>query len=177
MDKSPVPSEADLHLMYQIAHHDIWWAKTQVWTTTNWALALLGAIVGIGALAYKPEGMVLSDTWHLVALSFVVALAGAAYLARLHYDLVRARRVTLALRQQRPELDALVSGLPIIGKGGSVATRGVWFTVVLLTILALGLGIATYLLGRETALSVVATLDQLVLSNAFLAMAAKKGAA
>ena len=76
------------------------------------ARALFGVLVGLAALLY-PNSMTLRSTWVFALFASLLGIATVAYLARLHYDVVRARLVTqLGHAQQREELQALYIGLP-----------------------------------------------------------------
>jgi len=93
MQELPQPTDPRVLTMYQMAHHDIWWAKTSLWRATNWALVLLAALVGVAKLFYTRDQLAIETTWPLVVVAVLVGLAAGWYLARLHGDIVTSRSV------------------------------------------------------------------------------------
>lgn len=143
-------SEGDLHAVFQTAHHDLWWAKSQLWTTANWTVVLLTALVGVGRLLY-PEGVAnLSTAWRLGVLLLAVALSSVYYLSRLHSDIVRARVEIAVIRDKRKELadlmDALAGREALALTPDSEWTRGQEFLAVLLGVVAVSFAIALVVL-------------------------------
>jgi len=169
------PSEGDVHTLYLAAHHDIWWAKEHVWTATNWALALLGVLVSAAALLY-PGSMTWANTWPFAVLSALLSTAASGYLARLHYDIVRARRDAAFIRERRKPLDALYHALPKHRETTSDAHRGLLFLAALVALIALALGLTLYVLTRSARLALAAGLVELLLSFFFLFLGVRYGA-
>jgi hypothetical protein len=91
--------------------------------------------------------------------------------------MIRARNLAVALRDKRASLKKLVDDTPIAGKGGSEASRGAVFPVLLLALLGVALGITIYVLCRNTTVTVIVTVVQLLGSYIALAIGAAKGAA
>ena len=107
---STTPSEGDDHALFGAAHADVWWAKGQQWNTTNWAVALLVGLAGLNQFLDSADPSRFADLarW----LQVVVAFGAAAYIARLHYDMIRSRHTIAKLRERRP---GLIN--PLLSKG------------------------------------------------------------
>jgi hypothetical protein len=170
-------TEGDLHLMYQVAHHDLWWAKGHLWTAANWALALLAALVGVGGLLLDHRNLSLSQTWPLLVLSAIVALAAIGYLARLHYDIIKARRITTFIREVRPELEAIVNKSLSIRPATPDTRRGLFFVGALIFAVSAGLAISWYVFSRDYCLASASFLGNSLAGVVFLCLAVKKGGA
>jgi hypothetical protein len=112
MKGGAMSNPADEHLVYSIAHHDTWWAKGALWTTTSWAITLQGVVVGLGLLYFRPESASWSLGWPFTALLFLISIGTAAYLGQLHYDTARSRVATTYLRESRPELNRVYESIP-----------------------------------------------------------------
>src|SRR5690348_5807766 len=95
----------DYHAFYAAAHHDTWWAKSQQWSAAGWAIALLGGVAGFAKAANA------SSDW-MTALDAVIGIGGVGYVARLHFDMIRARQVTAKLRELHPPLLDIARKLP-----------------------------------------------------------------
>src|SRR5712664_2048596 len=92
------PDNEDRFALYHHAHADIWWAKTQEWNVSNWALLLMAGIVGAGRIIASDLSP--SRTWIFAGLVLSVGLAAGWYLASLHSDIVDNRKVYRALESQ-----------------------------------------------------------------------------
>jgi hypothetical protein len=88
----PSHEEATRHLLYQLAHHDTWWAKTQTWQVTSWALLLFGASVTVSTTLEIHRSQ--SSAAAMSVMNLLIGVLAASYLARLHDDTVRARYTT-----------------------------------------------------------------------------------
>lgn len=83
-----------LRVQYQMAHHDIWWVKSQQMAAANWTLLLLGAVVAVAHLlgyTREPPSHV-TVVVPLSVMSAAVVLLGAAYVWDLYRTLVRSRK-------------------------------------------------------------------------------------
>jgi FtsH-binding integral membrane protein len=150
------PTDQDYLVHYQLADHAIWWAKGQLWTATNWALALLALVVGTATALREPFRW--AETWPFVLLALGVAAGASWYLTRLHYDAARARQNNEHIRNRVRGLAAVYESLPQHGKPQEDASRGVEFVVVLLLVIAVGFGLAVHLLTRSASSSITAAL-------------------
>ncbi len=108
---TPPRTPGDYHTLYVTAHSDIWWAKSQQWSATNWSVAILAGLSGVAKLLDA------SDPGRSIAfagrLQVAAALLGAVYIARLHYDAVRAQRVMTRIQREHVGLqDPLSAALP-----------------------------------------------------------------
>lgn len=166
-------TEGDIHLVNQVAHHDLWWAKGHLWTATNWALALLTALVGVGGLLLDYQSTSLVQTWPLVLLSTIVTLAATGYLARLHYDVLRARRIIAHLRELRPELDALDRSLPV-QPAVPDTLRGLVFVGALVLAVSVALGISLYVFTKSCWLASGSVMVNMLAGVVFVWFAVKK---
>ena len=77
----------DARVLLHIAHHDIWWAKSQAWTGTHWALLLIAGIVGAATLFHDPKTMKAQDTWPFMCLIVVSGIVSVTYLVLLMRDM------------------------------------------------------------------------------------------
>ena len=161
-DDIPDWNQSDLHALFQTAHHDLWWAKGQLWTAANWTLVLLTAVVGVGQLLYPNAATDLSTTWPLALLIAAIAFSSAWYLSRLQGDIVRARSEITFLRGKSRGLDTLPSALPTAGGSAPDRTRGISFVIALLAVVAVAFGLALIVLTQRAVYGVVAFIVQLV---------------
>jgi hypothetical protein len=107
------------------------------------------------SLYFDVENVTLRESWPVFLLAIVVALADAGYLARLHYDIARARRTARWLEQNRRPLGDLVEsihGRPRVGDD----VRGRVFVLSLDAVISIAFGIVTYVISREVWLALVA---------------------
>ena len=139
-----------LRMQYQMAHHDIWWVKSQQMSAGNWTLLLLGAVVAVAnLLGYKREppahtGVVVP----LSLLSVAVVLLGAGYVWDLYRTLVRSReRAAWIVR------DLIDPAFDDPKRGGA---RHAIFPFAITAILFVGLGIVLYHLSTLNRLAIVA---------------------
>lgn len=121
---------------HQAAHHDIWWAKGQMWNVTAWTIAWLAFLAGAGRLM-GGEPLLFST---LTAGLFVFSVS---YILRLQDDVVRARKRIACLRQLHASLDAIGAQLP--GSEGDDADRGWGFVLALGTLLAVAVTLCWHL--------------------------------
>lgn len=94
------PDRSDYQVLYQVAHHDAWQAKSQQWSVANWAFALLAGLVGIATLVYGTAELALVNTWWLAGSALLVSIGSGWYLRRLQRDLLLNRRVYRALEER-----------------------------------------------------------------------------
>jgi hypothetical protein len=120
----------------------LWWAKSQQWHATAWALALIAGLVGVAQLFFQDDCLRFAVSWRIPVLVFLVALTGSWYLGCLWGDMLDARR---RLRRGDARLDS--SGKePAIG---SDCTRGVGFVLTMQVAIAVAASIATYAVARD----------------------------
>ncbi len=150
-----------MHAVYQTAHHDLWWAKGQLWSAANWTLVLLTAVVGVGRLMYPSAETGLSTTWPLAVFVVSIALAAAWYLSRLHADIVHARSEIAFVCERSSGLNDLLSAIPNTREPAPDRTRGISFVIVLLTMVAVAVGIALIVLTHKPTYGVIAFIVQL----------------
>lgn len=143
------PSEGDAHLLYGAAHHDLWWAKGQLWTSTQWTIALFGVLVGAAGLVNGPTPLVDATTWPFGWLTTAIGFATVWYHGRLHSDIVRSRANTAFLRNFHPPLRDLFENLPKHGDVREDPYRGTPFVRCLQAGVAIGLGVALFALGWQ----------------------------
>jgi uncharacterized membrane protein YecN with MAPEG domain len=160
--------------MFQIAHHDIWWAKGQMWSASNWAIALIGVVVGLGRLLNCPDQMEFKHTWPFLIIALFIAISAALYLARLHYDVMNARRNSRYLRRKARSLDKLIKTFPTHKRKNDDASRGIFFVCTLIFFIAIALGIATYVLATDLRLTFAFSIIELLAGAVFLCIAKKR---
>ena len=135
----------DLYHLDQIAHHDLWWAKGQLWTTANWAIMLLVALVGVCGLLHdlNTKTVSLSETWPFLVLSGTVALTAVAYLARLHSDAIESRRIRSSVKDICSELKDLYEHLQIGSSTPQPHCKwDLFFVITLIFAVSVGLGVS-----------------------------------
>jgi len=142
---SPSWTEGDAHTLLLIGHHDTWWAKGHLWVVANWALALMGLVTGA-----VPVFNLQQDARWVMGLVAVIALAATSYLARLQYDIARARQVTTFVIEGRPQLHALYGAVKRLPqKAAPDETRGLPFVGGLMAAVSIGLGLVWFLLEQK----------------------------
>ena len=172
----PEPTDGDFHAYYAAAHHDVWWAKTQQWAAVGWAFALLGGIVGLAKVFDLPPSPT-KAACTLVVLQVAVVVAVIGYLARLHYDTIRARRITAKLRELRPELGVIASQLPGHAESSPDDVRGAIFPNLLVTAVVVAQTVATFAVLRSDGWSAGLAIGGLVLGFFLIGYARRKAMA
>jgi len=79
-------------------------------------------------------------------LDTVIAIGAVMYIARLHFDTIRARQVTAKLRQLHPPLREIAAKLPGWTERAPDDVRGATFPLLLITAVAIAYGIFSYAL-------------------------------
>jgi hypothetical protein len=142
MQEPPQPTDPRVLTMYQMAHHDIWWAKTSLWRATNWAFVILAALVGVAKLFYTADQLAIEATWPLIAVAVLVGLAAGWYLARLHGDIVTSRSVVRNVESRTGVQDlrkAIRSETRSARRVRSDSKRGIEFVIAMMVAISTAL--------------------------------------
>jgi hypothetical protein len=170
---TPDSDQGDDQTLFAIAHSDVWWAKSQQWNATNWTVALVAGLAGLNHLMSSddPSRFLALAQWLQVA----VGILGSIYIARLHFDTIRARRRIEVIRERHPGLND-----PLLTKKTVPApddVRGAVFPLLQIAGVSLALGLASFPVAGYAGWSLGAGLCQLVLGFAFVAIARAMAAA
>ncbi len=79
---------AECRLLFQITAEDIRYIRRKQWAITCYALLLIGAIVGFHDVLFHPTPF---EKFILVAIAFVIAIAGTLYLITLQKTLSKCQ--------------------------------------------------------------------------------------
>ena len=148
-------------LVLQIAHHDIWWAKSNLWSATNWAILLIAGVVGVAKLFHPDGPWTFSHSWRSVSLVVIISIAACWYLARLQHDIMANRLKARSIRAKDSALDAAFEDL---NGPCSDCTRGNGFVLAMAFTIGVVAGIATFFLTREDWLGCVVWLGTFLLA-------------
>ncbi len=139
------PKDEARYALYTMAHHDLWWARTQQWSVANWALLLIAAIAGVGTTV--------ASSW-CSRWPYVLMMSGVAFLAgwmfgSLHGDIVHNREVYRELEAQTG-IGQLRKALPgqELGEEDTDWKRGIWQSLMIMVLaIAVATGLGVLLLG------------------------------
>ena len=136
---------------HAVAHHDIWWAKSAMWSSATSAILLIAAFVSVDQIVQQRASGDQWVGWRLFPLVVLVTVLCHWYLVNLHRFVVTNRRNARRLRVGT-NLEQVYDQL--LGQSGpcSDASRGCEFLLVMMLAISVAAGIATYLLTNEKSL-------------------------
>ena len=133
------PTDPGLFALYEHAHSDLWWAKTQEWNVANWALLLIAGVVGAARTILEGD-LTPERTWGFALVIVLVGLAAGWYLGTLHAGIVHNRDVYRAI-EKKVGIKTLRTKLPQAAGEESDKERGSEF----LYVMCIGIGLTVAL--------------------------------
>ncbi len=90
----PWNEEEWLRTQYKMAHHDIWWVKSQQMRVGNWTLLLVAGLVGVAKLMHDLSGFTPTarQGFLLGLLGALVTVLGVLYVWDLYFALLDSRK-------------------------------------------------------------------------------------
>lgn len=135
-----------IHALYAAAHHDIWWAKSALWTATQWSLGLQAVVVGAAGTSSDLPAPQPANVRGFVVMSVVIAILTLWYQARMHADVIRNRFNADFIRARDSQMDAVYGRLLKTGDAASHTYRGLRFVIFLMVMAASALALSEYIL-------------------------------
>src|SRR5689334_16380205 len=113
------------YALYDHAHHDLWWARSQQWNITNWAILLMAATAGIASATSRSSGLTAADIrLHAILVAALGLIAGICLLG-LHGDVLHSRKVYRVL-ERNLKVDLVRAEIPQAASEETDCTRGLW---------------------------------------------------
>lgn len=142
------------HALYEHAHHDLWWAKSQQWRVANWAVLAIAGVVGVARLLHPdPKTITPAATLPFIVVGGVIVLLAGWYLAHLHDDIVFLRLVYRQL-EGNTGVQQLRGTLPQRANESTDTFRGKEIIIGMAVAIGLETVFGGLLLGANTAWSV-----------------------